>query len=374
MADAMRAMWLSKVVVRLWSSPRSCVALVITAALAAGTWLLFGLRRETREKRWQALCRHVIFMHAVCARRVLRQLRDPEAFFYSLCARNVDATAADGVLLRGWHIVAAGEPTLRVAAAGPAGRDAACAAQLRSAELVIIFFHGNGGSRGGVFGRAPSARVEVVRALSTHFGAHVLTFDLRGYGDSGTSEGKQCSPSEAGSVLDANAVYEYVVSQTSPDTKIAIYGQSLGTAIASRCAVDATLRDRKPAALILDAAFPSLRAAALTYPLTMWLAPLLGAMGVLDAVLDSLPDKFESQVPVLDASIPLLIFHKTLDAVIPIRLGRQVFEKALQGRGDKATTTFVEIETAVCRMRKHHVDSFTHSKWVDAMAAVLLPN
>mmetsp|Transcript_1747 Transcript_1747/g.6225 ORF Transcript_1747/g.6225 Transcript_1747/m.6225 type:complete len:107 (+) Transcript_1747:1-321(+) len=106
----------------------------------------------------------------------------------------------------------------------------------------------------------------------------------------------------------------------------------------------------------------------------MWLAPLLGAMGVLDAVLDSLPDKFESQVPVLDASIPLLIFHKTLDAVIPIRLGRQVFEKALQGRGDKATTTFVEIETAVCRMRKHHVDSFTHSKWVDAMAAVLLPN
>ena len=92
--------------------------------------------------------------------------------------------------------------------------------------------------------------------------------------------------------------------------RLIIFGRSLGAAVAADLAV------HKPAAgLILESAFPSIESVAKFYYGGLPMHWLLGA-----------EFRLIDRVPAL--SLPKLIVHGDLDEIIPLELGRQVFEAA----------------------------------------------
>ena len=163
---------------------------------------------------------------------------------------------------------------------------------------TILFFHGNAGNL--------SQRGEVLRRLRSA-GFNVFIFDYRGYGK---SEG---SPTEAGVYIDGLAAIEYLSSLSRIDSsRILYYGSSLGGAVA----VDVATH-RQPAGLILVSTFSSARDVAReAYPfLPIFLV---------------LRSRFDSESKIETLHCPLLSFHGSDDTIIPIDLGRKLFEAAPQ--------------------------------------------
>jgi fermentation-respiration switch protein FrsA (DUF1100 family) len=136
-------------------------------------------------------------------------------------------------------------------------------------------------------------------------GLSIFIFDYRGYGRS------QGSPSEEGLYQDALGAHDYLTrTKMIPSERIVLFGRSLGAAVAGELAV------QKPAVgLILESSFPSIGAVAKFHYGGLPLHWLLGAEFPL---IDRLPQ----------LSLPKLIIHGDQDDVIPLELGRQVFEAA----------------------------------------------
>lgn len=163
-------------------------------------------------------------------------------------------------------------------------------------SAVVLWCHGNAGN---IINRLENLR-ELYR-----IGLSVFIFDYRGYGRS------QGSPSEEGLYQDALGAHDYLTRtrMISPD-RIVIFGRSLGAAVAGELAV------QKPAeGLILESSFPSIAAVAKFHYGGLPLHWLLGAEFTL---IDRLPS----------LSMPKLIIHGEQDDIIPLELGRQVFEAA----------------------------------------------
>lgn len=138
--------------------------------------------------------------------------------------------------LRGWHMLPPGPPFAPAPAKGlkkgqtDPERDAFFDRALRGAGLsnddnkqrspprVVLFFHGNSGTRA-----FPFKRVDMLRQLNAHLQAHVVTFDYSGFGD---SPGR---PSELQFNRDAVAMYDWVMQRTAADAEVILYGKSLGT-------------------------------------------------------------------------------------------------------------------------------------------------
>lgn len=169
-------------------------------------------------------------------------------------------------------------------------------AEAQADRPVILWCHGNAGN---IINRLENLR-ELYR-----IGLSVFIFDYCGYG---RSQGK---PSEEGLYQDALGAHDYLTrTRMIRPERIIIFGRSLGAAVAGELAV------QKPAAgLILESAFPSLGAVAKFYYSGVPVHWLLGADF---ALIDRLPQ----------LSLPKLIVHGDKDDIIPIELGRQVFEAA----------------------------------------------
>ena len=182
---------------------------------------------------------------------------------------DVRLKAADGVSIAAWWVPA------------------------EKARGAVVMAHGNGGNM--------SHRLDKVR-LFHDMGNSVLIFDYRGYGE---SEGK---PTEVGTYADMDAaVYHVVTVRGVPASRIVLYGESLGGAVA----VEEASR-RTPAALVLDSTFTSVPAMASHY------YPWLPARLLLRFRYDSL-----SKMPELKC--PVLILHSPEDDVVPYAMGRQLF-------------------------------------------------
>jgi fermentation-respiration switch protein FrsA (DUF1100 family) len=182
-------------------------------------------------------------------------------------------TSADGTKLFGWYVEAAAD------------------------RPVILWCHGNAGN---VINRLDNLRYLYGQGLS------VFLFDYRGYGRS-----QSLRPSEEGLYQDALGAYDYLTRQRMirPE-RLVIFGRSLGAAVAAEVAL------HKPAAgLILESSFPSIEAVAKFHYGGLPLHWLLGAEFRL---IDRLPQ----------LSLPKLVIHGERDDIIPIELGRQVFEAA----------------------------------------------
>ncbi len=164
---------------------------------------------------------------------------------------------------------------------------------------LLIAYHGNADLAAWV---APWAS-EVERAT----GWAVLLPEYRGYGGLGGS------PDYVSSQRDARATYRLAREQLGVDsTRIALYGHSLGSAIATELAVE-----HAPAVLILEAPFTSAREMA-RGPL----APVTLFWGLIARV------HFDTRAKVAELKVPVWIIHGQRDGIIPVRMGRAVHAAA----------------------------------------------
>ena len=178
-------------------------------------------------------------------------------------------TAADGVRLHGWWKAVPG------------------------AAVATVYLHGNAGN--------VTHRAGHILAVA-EAGSSILVIDYRGYGKSAGS------PSESGLYADARAAYGWLREQSWSPERIVVHGESLGTAVAVDLAV------REPVAgVVLEAPFTSAGDVAGT------ILPFLGPL---------LVRSFRTIEKIGRLRAPLLVIHGSRDAIIPIELGRRLFDAA----------------------------------------------
>lgn len=181
-------------------------------------------------------------------------------------------TTADGLNLRSWYFKAA-----------------------RADMPTVVFFHGNAGDIGN---HLPFAKFLI------EAGTGLLALEYRGYG------GNPGKPREAGLIEDGRAAFAFLKARGIPDSSVVLYGESLGTGIAVALAAEHHVRAmmlRSPYSSIADVA-----AIQLPYLPARWLVR----------------DKFDSLARIGRNTAPLFIFHGANDTLIPLALGRALFEAA----------------------------------------------
>lgn len=161
----------------------------------------------------------------------------------------------------------------------------------------IIYFHGNGGNI--------SHRAEKIRPL-LDAGHGVLLVSYRGYG------GNPGQPSEAGLIADGRAAYDFLIARGVAPERIAVIGESLGSGVAVAIAAE-----REVAAVMLEAPFTS------AADVGQRAYPFIPVKLLIKDRFDSL-----SRIRAIDA--PLLIVHGESDEVVPVALGRRLFEAAAE--------------------------------------------
>lgn len=215
---------------------------------------------------------------------------------------DVFLTTSDGVRIHGWWAPPTPSGLRRAGPSSPedsAEQAPPVAGQRAEALFTILYFHGNAGNL--------TNRIENIVFLQ-QLPANVFAIDYRRYGK---SEGP--FPSEAGIYRDAQAAYDYLVSEKGiPPEKIVVLGQSLGAAVAVEVA-----SKQKVAGLILEAGFPSVARVA---PMVM---PLPGIRYVVRS-------RFDSAAKLKDIHVPVLVAHCTADPILPFRLGEELFAAANQ--------------------------------------------
>jgi hypothetical protein len=192
-------------------------------------------------------------------------------------AEEVWFKTADGVRLHGWYFRAGVQP----------------------GEGTVIFFHGNGGNL---------SYCDWVGEQLARRGFDVLLFDYRGYG---RSEGEPVGEREL--YADADAAYDFVVRERGADPRrIALYGQSLGTA----AAVDLAAR-KACGALVVESGLASA-------------ADMAGVvMPFLPGFVRGLTkNKFDSKSKLARVGCPVFVAHGDRDEIIPASQGQALFDAA----------------------------------------------
>ncbi len=181
-------------------------------------------------------------------------------------------TSSDAVRLHGWLIPAS------------------------SPDYLLLFCHGNAGNI--------SHRLDNVRLLHNR-GISVFIFDYRGYGRS------QGRINEKGFYLDSEAAYEVARKWAQQNgAKLVVFGRSLGGIAATH--LGAT---KHCDGLILESTFTNMGAMARAhYPLPFAESLLKHRLNAVDQI--------------IEVRIPKLFFHGDKDRIVPIKLGRKLFEAA----------------------------------------------
>ncbi|XP_063047458.1 lysophosphatidylserine lipase ABHD12 isoform X1 [Engraulis encrasicolus] len=189
---------------------------------------------------------------------------------------------------------------------------------LQSFHPVMLYLHGNAGSRGG------DHRVQLYKVLSS-LGYHVVTFDYRGWGD---SEG---SPSERGMTTDALFIYQWV-KQRIGRKPLYIWGHSLGTGVATNLVRQLCEQGAPPDSLILESPFTNIREEAKSHPFSMVYRYLPGFDWFFLDAISANDIKFASDENVNHISCPVLILHAEDDTVVPFHLGKKLYNMAAQSK------------------------------------------
>jgi len=165
----------------------------------------------------------------------------------------------------------------------------------RAGRPVLLYFHGNAG---GLVDRVARFR----NFIGEGYG--FLAIAYRGYA------GSSGAPTQDGLMRDAEAAYEAVRARGYAPERIVLVGESLGSGVATQLAAR-----REAAALVLDSPFTSAADVAAT---RYGLLPVRWLM----------LDQFRSDLAIRDVHMPVLIVHGDKDGVVPIALGRRLFELA----------------------------------------------
>ena len=182
--------------------------------------------------------------------------------------REVELVADDGVRLKAWYWP--GEQ-----------------------PVTVLVFHGNASNRAN---RLPW--MEILRELEVG----VFLLDYRGFG------GSEGSPTEEGLYRDGDAAVAWVREHAGGE--LVFLGQSLGGGVA----VEMAARHRPEALVIQNASISVVATARRHYPYLPvgWL----------------MRDRFDGSERIAEVACPLLSIHGERDAVVPIDLGRALFDAA----------------------------------------------
>lgn len=168
-------------------------------------------------------------------------------------------------------------------------------AQPRTGAPMIAYFHGNGGSFKKLHGR--------IEKLNS-FGYGVAMLAYRGY------SGSDGAPSEEGLYADARTLMDWLNAQGYADRDVVLYGQSLGSGVATKVA-----SERQVAAVVLEAPYTSTADVAATQ---LWMFPVGWTMR----------DQFRSIGRIASIKAPLLIVHGQKDRLIPVSQGQALLAAA----------------------------------------------
>jgi fermentation-respiration switch protein FrsA (DUF1100 family) len=171
---------------------------------------------------------------------------------------------------------------------------------------VVLFLHGTPGTVPNHVWRFSQLR---------QGGLGILAIDWRGYG------GSTGQPSEWGLRADARAGFDFIRA-AAPQSRIAVFGESLGTGPAVALA-----HDRPVAGILLNAPYASvrrlyeLRGPALPY---RWL----------------MTDPFDSEALIGTVEVPVMILQGTADPAVPVGEARRLYAAAREPK------TMIEVEGA----------------------------
>ena len=169
-----------------------------------------------------------------------------------------------------------------------------------TARGALIAFHGNAD--------LAVRQIPWAEEVARRTGRIVFLPEYRGYG------GASGTPSYAGSASDARAAWQIVRDSLGvPPDRIALFGHSLGSAVATELATDVG-----PPALILQSPFTSARAMARIV--------IARPMHLVWNAITRIHFDTESRVAKLET--PVWVAHGTSDFIIPVRMGRAVHAAA----------------------------------------------
>ena len=162
---------------------------------------------------------------------------------------------------------------------------------------TILFLHGNAGTL--------ENRIHKINHFSD-MDINFLIISWRGF------SGNKGQPTEEGLYKDARGGINWLNNKGVKQENIIIYGESLGTGVASEIA-----QNNSFAGVILESPFTSMVAAAKSkYPI--FPIKLL------------LKDKYESDKKIQNIKSPILIMHGELDKIVPFWMGKKLYELANQ--------------------------------------------
>ncbi len=232
---------------------------------------------------------------------IIRILLATACLIYIAIAATLYATQRSFLFVPDTHRPSAAEtgiPNLQaVALPSPYGNLLAWYLPPRPDGPVLAYFHGNGGNL--------ADRTDRLRRFAAA-GWGVLLPEYPGYG------GNPGHPSEAAFTATAEAAMAFLDHQAIPHVRTAIYGESIGTAVATRTAAGRTL-----AGLVLESPFTSITAIAqrrFPYIPVAWL----------------LRDPFNQLRPIARLRCPLLVLQGARDTIVPPDLGQKLFAAAPQ--------------------------------------------
>jgi len=160
---------------------------------------------------------------------------------------------------------------------------------------TILFLHGNAGSL--------ENRIHKIN----HFKDMNINFLLVAWRGFSGNEGK---PTEEGLYEDARSAVRWLKSKGILEKNIIIYGESLGTGVATEIA-----QKKNFAGIILESPFTSMIDAGKTkYPYL--------------PVRFLLKDKYESNIKIKNIKSPILIMHGKVDNIVPFYMGKKIYELA----------------------------------------------
>jgi len=162
---------------------------------------------------------------------------------------------------------------------------------------TILYLHGNAGSL--------ENRIHKVN----HFNDMNINFLLLAWRGFNGNAGK---PTEQGLYQDAKSAVRWLMNQGISEENIIIYGESLGTGVATEIA-----QKKNFAGIILESPFTSMVAAGKSkYPI--FPIKLL------------LKDKYESDKKIKNIMSPILVMHGEDDQIVPFWMGKKIYEIANQ--------------------------------------------
>ena len=167
---------------------------------------------------------------------------------------------------------------------------------------TLLLFHGNAGHAGHRVGKLD---------FLTASGVGIFLSEYRGFG------GNPGAPTEEGLFADARSTLAWLAGEGVAGRDLILYGESLGSGVATAMASELAAAGTPVAGVILEAPFTSMAAAAqFHYPIlpARWLVL----------------DRYDSLSRIGGIGTRLLILHGEADRTVPFALGRQLYESAAE--------------------------------------------